>query len=250
MAETPEYENEREVLAGEYALGVLEGAERSAAQRLVLSDRDFGELVRWWEHRLACMAEIARSVEVDPQVWPAIERRIVNPEAQPIVSPALPARAVPGLSGGRLAAALGAVAAAAAAITFIVISPQRVEQLPTEVPIATSETRLIAQLQSEDGSISLAGIVEPQAGTLSLNIAGLAPQSGSAPELWVVPADGVPRSLGEIPDSGTFSRGLSGEERALLVPGSALAVTYEESGTIPNTAPTTDILVVGALSEV
>ena len=243
---TPEME--RDVLAGEYALGLLEGEEAAAARRMVLADRDFAEQVRWWNHRLACMAEAAGSVEADEAVWPAIERRIgtAPDEAAP-----LRRRAAGGLSGAGLLAALGATAAAAAAITLFVASPRTVTVPgPVQTVAATPSEQYVAQLASEDGALTLAGIVDPQAGDLRLNIGGLQPGEGAAPELWVVPAGGAPQSLGRIPESGSFSRTLTQEERGLLVPGASLAVTYEASGSIPNTAPTTDILLLGGLTEV
>ena len=249
-AMTPE--EERNVLAGEFALGLLEGEEQAAAQRLLLADREFAGQVRWWNHRLACMAEVAASVEPDGSVWPAIERRLGDGGVEEFEVPAVPGRAVPGgLSGFGLLAALGGTAAAAAAITLFFVTPQSSQTMPGPIETgAPAEVRLVAQLQSEDGTISLAGLVERQAGVLSLNIAGLEPGEGAAPELWVVPADGIPRSLGQIPASGTFSRELDAQERDFLVEGSALAVTYEEIGTIPHGAPSTDILVLGGLTQV
>ena len=248
--ETITPEMERDVLAGEYALGVLEGEELTTARRLTLADREFAAQVRWWNHRLACMAEAASSVEADEAVWPAIERRIgtIPDDAAP-----LRRRAAGGLSGAGLLAALGATAAAAAAITLFIASPQpRTVTVPgpTQTVAATPSEQYVAQLASEDGALTLAGIVDPEAGDLRLAIGGLQPGEGAAPELWVVPEGGSPQSLGQIPASGSFSRDLTAQERDLLVPGASLAVTYEDSGSIPNTAPTTDILLIGGLSEV
>ena len=250
--ETMSAQDERDVLAGEFALGLLEGEEQGAARRLMLADRDFAAQVRWWNHRLACMAEAAGSVEPDEAVWPAIARRLGDRGVEEFAVPVPPDRAAPGgLSGFGLLAALGGTAAAAAAITLFFVTPQSTQSVPGPVETsAPAEERLVAQLQSEDGTISLAGLVERRAGLLSLSISGLQPGEGSAAELWVVPADGVPRSLGQIPASGAFSRALDEQERAFLVEGSALAVTYEESGTIPHPQPTTEILVLGGLTQV
>lgn len=245
-------DDERDVLAGEMALGLLEGEELAVARRLMLSDREFAERVRWWNHSLACMAERAGSIEPDSSVWTAIERRLGEGGVADFVAPEPAARgSATGLSGMRLLAALGGAAAAAAVFTLFLVSPQLTQPVPG--PAGTqvvSDGRLVAQLQSEDGSITLAGLVEPEAGVLSLNVAGLQPGAGAAPELWAIPADGIPRSLGQIPQSGSFNRELSAEERSIFVEGTALAVTYEESGTIPHPAPTTEILVVGGLTSV
>ena len=240
---------ERDVLAGEYALGVLEGEELSAAQQLMLADRDFAEQVRWWNYRLARMAEEAGSVEPGEDVWPAIARRLRSDDGTPAaLEPDKPRSGR--FSSWNLGAGMAIAAAAAAVVTFIVVTPRGAVEQPAPAPTLAPQQRLVAQLQSADGAISLAGLVEPQAGRISLNIAGLQPASDQAPELWVVPSDGVPRSLGRIPQAGSFSRELTEQERSLLLPGSALAVTYEDSASIPHPAPTTEILALSALSEV
>ncbi len=68
--------------------------------------------------------------------------------------------------------------------------------------------------------------------------------------VWVVPAGGVPQSLGLIPADGNFGRELTEAEAALLVEGALLAVTYEDSASAPHEAPTTTILLAGPLDEV
>ena len=241
-----------EIIAGEYALGVLEGEELATAQRLFLSDRHFAELVDWWRYHLARMAEAAGEYEPSADVWPAIARQLgtqTDGQAAPAELQRPQAR---GLSGWNLGAAMAGVAAIAAVATYTLTRPSGEMPTPVETlaPAPAAGDRLIAQLGSEDGALSLSGLVDAQASRISLAIAGFAPGIGEAPELWVVPAGGAPQSLGRIPESGSFSRTLTQEERGLLVPGASLAVTYEDSGSIPNTAPTTDILLLGGLTEV
>ena len=66
----------------------------------------------------------------------------------------------------------------------------------------------------------------------------------------MVPAGGAPQSLGLIPATGNFERELTQAERAALVDGASLAVTYENATGAPHEAPTTDILVIGGLTSV
>ena len=58
-----------ELLAAEYALGVLSGAERSAAEQRVARDHGFARLVAEWEQRLAPWAAEIADVVPPPQVW-------------------------------------------------------------------------------------------------------------------------------------------------------------------------------------
>ena len=243
-------DEERGVLAGEYALGVLEGEELAAARRLVLSDRGFAELVRWWEDRLAVMAEDAVAQAPSDRVWPAIERRLGLQTADP--APQTMGRAT-GLSGAKLWGALAAAAAAAAAITLLVVNPGARPPAPAPTPQETqlaSATRFVANAQSEDGSIRLAGLVEPDSSSLQVRVEGLAPGEGQAAELWAVPEGGAPRSLGTIPADGIVSLDLAAAQRSALGTGAALAITYEDRASIPNDAPTSDILIVGPLTEI
>jgi len=138
----------------------------------------------------------------------------------------------------------------AAAITVFFATPA-IDPAPSiPAPAQTADRRLVAQAQSEDGAISLATLVEEGAGRVSLSVSGLEPGPGRAPELWVVHSDGAPRSLRQIPEGGSFSRDLTRDERALFVPGASLAITYEDGPSISHEAPSSDILVLGSLSEI
>ena len=48
---------EDELIAAEYALGVLAGTERAAAERRIERDPTFANLVEAWEQRLAPLAD-------------------------------------------------------------------------------------------------------------------------------------------------------------------------------------------------
>lgn len=241
-----------DITAGEYALGVLEGEELAAARQLYLADRAFADRVRWWELMIARSAEAAGEFEPSSDIWPAIERRLPDqtgraPEALQAASPS------PGETRSRwsIGWAMAGAAAAAAVLTAILVQPAGgPPTAPVETAAPVGGDRLIAQLQSEDGALSLAGYVDPQAGQLAINIGGFAPGEGQATELWVVPAGGAPQSLGLIPASGTLQRELTAAERMALVDGASLAVTYEDATSAPHDAPSTDILLIGGLSSV
>lgn len=251
-ADLPETDD-RDLLAGEYALDVLEGEELALARRLFLADRDFAEQVRWWRLRLARMAEAAGEVLPSADVWPAIARRMAEAGDGSGGAPAVTAleHRKKGMSGRGIALAMAGSAAAAAMLTFVIVKPAVTPPVaPVETAAPASGERLIAQLQSEDGALQLAGFVDPQAGEIALSLSGFVPAEGQATELWVVPEGGAPQSLGLVPASGSFSRALTEEERAALIAGAALAVTYENADNAPHAAPTSDILVIGGLTEV
>ena len=234
------------VRAGEYALGVLEGEERSAAQRSMLSDASFADAVAWWERRLGAMGEAAGRMLPSPSVWTGIEARLDADTPADVATMMEPSR---GPSGWNIATAIAGLGAAAAALVLFLSTPETVETLPPDVALAPSE-QFVAQLQDEEAGRRLAGVVDPQNRRLSLSIDGFTAGEGQAPELWVIPEGGAPVSLGSIPQSGNFARDLSAREAELLVAGSTLAVTFEEDTGLPHESPTPPILIAGALDQV
>src|SRR6478752_2588205 len=68
-----------ELLAAEYALGVLSGAERAAAEQRVKRDHGFARLVTEWEQRLAPWAAEIADVAPPPQVWDRIAGALPSP---------------------------------------------------------------------------------------------------------------------------------------------------------------------------
>ena len=234
------------VRAGEYALGVLEGEERSAARRSMLSDASFADAVAWWERRLGAMGEAAGRMLPSPSVWTGIEARLDAEGQTAVATMPEPSR---GPSAWSIATAIAGLGAAAAALILFLSTPKTIETLPPDVALAPSE-QFVAQLQDEEAGRRLAGVVDPQNRRLSLSIDGFTAGEGQAPELWVIPEGGAPVSLGSIPQSGSFARDLSAREAELLVAGSTLAVTFEEDTGVPHEAPTPPILIAGALDRV
>ena len=61
-----------ELLAAEYALGVLAGPDRATAERRMARDRGFAALVAAWEQRLAPWAAEMTEVAPPPDLWDRI----------------------------------------------------------------------------------------------------------------------------------------------------------------------------------
>ena len=235
------------IRAGEYALGVLEGAEMAQASRALLSNSDFADAVAWWEWRLGAMAEAAGQFAPSQSVWRGIEARLdaVSDNRMP-TNLSEPPRPVSKWSIAAFTAGL-AMAAASVAIFFSVPQQQRTGS-PTVAP--TSQGQLIAQLQDQETGRRLAGVIDKSSGRLALSITGLEADAGKTPELWVIPAGGAPVSLGAIPQDGKFEREISSSERGLLQSGATLAVTFEDDTGVRHDAPTMPILLVGTLDQV
>ena len=71
---------------------------------------------------------------------------------------------------------------------------------------------------------------------------------GRAPELWVVPADGRPRSLGIIAASDARTMIVASGHRPLLARGVTLAVSLEPVGGSPTGQPTGPVVMTGTMT--
>ncbi|MDG6078052.1 hypothetical protein E3U23_02425 [Erythrobacter litoralis] len=250
MADDLPSESDRFVLAGEYVLGVLEGEELSQARRMQLADRDFAQAVEWWEWRLGTIGEAAGTIEPSEGVWPAIAARLGDRDVS-----ASPTEIAPRATGPSRASLITFAAGAALSIAGLVLFLSAPEPAPIPQPTASESPALpsgllIAQFQNEESGRRLAGIVDPQARRIRLDIAGLEAETGRTAELWVIPEGGTPVSLGFLPGSGRIERGVSAEEAQLLGQNATLAVTFEEDGGIRHEAPTLPIVLSGSVSSV
>jgi anti-sigma-K factor RskA len=65
--------DDRDLIAGEYVLGVLDAAEMAHAEELLASDRSFSQEVRFWRERLAPLDATAAPLAARPALWQRIE---------------------------------------------------------------------------------------------------------------------------------------------------------------------------------
>ena len=225
---------ERDAMAAELALGVLEGEERAMAQRLCLSDPTFAAAVEGWRLQLGVLHEMSADVPPPTGIWPAIEARLGAAENIETISKLSFWR--------RSAVASGAVAAALAVALLLPGTPD------VRTVVLQPDQSAIAQLSGEAGAI-LAVSYTPQAGRLQIRSVDL-PVSDLSPELWLIPADGVPRSLGLIGAKGTTLIEVPLALRAHLTDGAVLAVSLERAETAPHKAPTSTPIAVGKISTI
>ncbi len=107
---------------------------------------------------------------------------------------------------------------------------------------------IIAQLTGTDGTL-LAANIDPQGQYLDIRAIAL-PDTRLTPELWVIPGDGVPRSLGLIARSGTTQVRLPVNLRPLVNDGAVLAVSLELAEGAPHAAPSSTPIATGNISAI
>lgn len=237
---------ERTALAGELALGVLDGEERAEALRLVVADRGFaGEVERW---RAAFAPWFARWPEAAPD--PALEERVMA--ALPV---ALAADGHAGAARGAVrlwrAVAGAATAVAAALLAGLLLQPERAAPPRPVPPVAQAPAPepLLAVLTPTERGEPIAALIDRSTGEIRLAAAPDIP-AGRAAELWTIAADGVPRSLGVLGSGATPRLAVRPEARARLVTGVTLAMSIELPGGSQTGSPTGPVIGTGALRPV
>lgn len=224
-------------LAAEYVLGTLRGPARRRFDALLPAHPALRAAVARWQDALVPLATTVKPVAPSPRVWRGIESRLFAERQaahQALALPkqrwwesVLPWRAATGF------------ATAAALVLGVALTMPQPAQPPVLVVLAPSDAagaalqnaRFVASV-SADGR----GLVLRPIEALSLD-----PQR--ALELWAVPGQGAPRSLGVVAGDGA-TKVIRTE---LLRNTAAFAISVEPAGGSPTGAPTGPIISVGKL---
>jgi anti-sigma-K factor RskA len=225
-------------LAAEYVLGTLRGPARRRFDALLPAHPALRAAVTRWQDALVPLAASVRPVEPSARVWQGIEARLFADrraaDGQPALSPGhwwqrvLPWRAATGLATAA-ALALGV----ALTLPKPVQPPLVVVLAPADAAVAgaLSKARFVASVSADGRGL----VLKP------IDAVALDPQRTL--ELWAVPGQGAPRSLGVV-----AAQGATTVIRAeLLRNTAAFAVSVEPAGGSPTGAPTGPIISVGRL---
>jgi anti-sigma-K factor RskA len=216
-----------DLLAAEYALGVLAGTERAAAEQRVAREPAFAGLVTDWEQRLAPWAAEIAEVAPPPQLWDRI-------------AGALPAQTQAGglwqsIAFWRgLSFAAGALAAACLA-ALIYLGP------------FTRQQPLVAAIEG-GGHRHFVATIDTRRGTVAVVPAAFSADATRVPELWLVPPDGKPRAVGLLRADQTMTLTLPPELAALAKDDAVLAVSLEPPGGSTTGLPTGPVIATGKLT--
>ena len=241
-----------DILAGEYVLGVLDAAQRSEAEQRIATDPGFARLVSQWENRLAPMLDALGSEAVPAHVWPRIRTAL----GWPAVGASAP-RAWQRTGFWQGMTALAAVVALVAVFSRGQLEPVApvappVAVTPTPPPTRSEPeqaTKPVTPLVHDDGTPGwLASVDKAQGKVLMVPVPAAADAAGRAPELWLIPAGGTPRSLGLVSINRAHTVTVPDALRDALVNGSVLAITLEPSSGAPQGIPTGPIIAKGDIA--
>lgn len=219
--------SEDELTAAEYALGVLSGAERTAAELRLAREPAFARLVSAWEERLAPLVAEIDEVSPPPQAWDRIAAALPSqPEARSGLWSSLAF-----WRGFGLASAL----AAACLALFIYLGA------------ANHGEPLVAAIDG-GGHHHFVATVDARRTTIAVMPAAFAGDvNGRVPELWLIPADGKPRALGLLQADHAVTLAMPAALSPLATPNAVLAVSLEPPGGSPTGQPTGSVIASGKL---
>ena len=216
-----------DILAAEFALGLLDDAESAAVQARARTDAVLSLRIAWWRDQLApLVSEVA--TPAPSGMWKRIEAQLPGNDNSAT------------LMQRWRAAAVAAMSIAAALLVFIAMQPAVV---PVAVPSAPEP--MMAALSGEKGVV-VAVSYDAASGRLVVAPTTLDPGTGDA-ELWVIPEGGKPVSLGIVDAKLVEPHQVPVNNRRFLQPGATFAITQEVKGGSPTGQPAGPIIAAGII---
>jgi anti-sigma-K factor RskA len=219
----------REKLAAEYVLGTLKGGARRRFEGYMHNDAALRRTVAEWQDRLTPLSEFTPEQTPRAEVWRGIERRLN-------LRPAAPPWQFWRNDSLNFWRGLGVVSSAMAVLLVVVLTTRTLE---------APRIDYVATLTDDKAQTALLLTADRRHQALNVRLVGNAPvASDKTLQLWVVPKQGHPRSLGILADRGEVKLALTDSATSGDV--MLLAVSLEPKGGSPDpNGPTGPILYKG-----
>ena len=234
---------EREALAGEYVLGLLEGADLTIFERLLDSDSDLTASVERWRAHFAAIDATAPMIPPSPGLWPRIEAGIASilPAAERGRGKALKAGNTLADWWNSLFVWRGAALAGALAALLLAIglngALDRAKRQPVMVAVLLTEASVAAAVVNTfaDGRVEM------------VPLQNIAVPPGKALEIWTLWDRSVgPRSVGLIDRARTTPLRL---DQLPLGKDQLFEITIENATGSPTGRPTGPIVAKGTTAQ-
>ncbi len=249
-------DDDADLTAAEYALGVLDAGALRAARRRLRTDAVFAQDVSAWEAYFQPWIESIAAVEAPASAWPRIQASLGWTEtsrAKP-ASVSAPTASPVGFWRGLAFGGFALAAVAAVGLMFALQRPPEQVQLPAPPAIVTTQVvapDMVASIAGDDGRAVLTASIDSKSGAMTLSpVEGMEMPTGRAAELWLIPAGGAPQSLGVIDPARAGAMTIPETMRAGLSGEALLAVSLEPMGGSPTGQPTGPVVAKGAMHAV
>ena len=227
-------------LAAEYVSGVMRGPARRRFAKLLPAHPALRHAVHEWQARLMPLTAEVEPQKPSAEVWQRIEAKIHGTSAAAAAAPELRAGWWRQLAFWRGFSAVGALATLTLAL--MLASPG-----PVQPPIVVVLSAAAPAPGSPAGAVVPASFVASISGDgramVTRPLVNVSMEANRSLELWSLPPEGAPRSLGVIAaDKATVV------QRGKVLEGTAaFAVTLEGAGGSPDGKPHGPVLYVGKL---
>jgi anti-sigma-K factor RskA len=222
-------EDDDNVLAAEYALGVMRGAERNAFAARIAAEPALAAKLREWDEHFVQFADGIGPVAPPSALQANLQTRLFGK-----------AEAAPSFWNSLTLWRGLAFASFAALLALSTYNAQ----MTVEPPAGAA---LVAQVAGEANAVTLAAYYDEAKGELRLNRVAGDPASGRSFELWLIAGQDAPVSLGVLPADNTTRVVVPDALRAKFKDG-VLAISDEPLGGSTTGAPTGAVLATGKLT--
>jgi anti-sigma-K factor RskA len=229
-------QNLRELLAGEYVLGLLSQAARGRFERLSVEDARLRAEVVAWEEKFCAWNLLLKPLMPPTSVWHKLQAQL-KLEARAKQKPA---------SGFSLKGFWSGAAVLATA--FVLVVGVFIGRSLVTAPPAAAPAGYLAVMSTPKGQPLWLITVHPQNRRVDMKaLADNTPPPGKSYELWMLPGTGKPISLGLMNSTGSAHETLSPELLAALSKAKGLAISIEPAGGSPTGQPTGPVVYTGAI---
>ncbi|KPN07870.1 anti-sigma factor [Xanthomonas arboricola] len=262
----------RDVLAGEYVLGLLSADQRLAAEQRVATDGQFAQAVTQWQEHLAPLLDEIAAVTPPGQVWARIRQTLgfdtplhavtSAPSATPPSGTPKPA-VWNSVRFWRWASAAGLATAAVCVLALLNLRtpPAAVQpppgtgpvvQTPVTPPATTTAPAtgiaMTSTLATEDGRPGYVALMDADKHTITVTPLDRTATADKVPELWLITPDGKAHSMGTFDDQRARRAQIPDQLMPMLSNEAILAVTLEPPGGAPGGIATGTVVAKGGIS--
>ncbi|KFA08587.1 anti-sigma factor [Xanthomonas vasicola] len=259
----------RDVLAGEYVLGLLSAEERLAAEQRVATDGQFAQAVLQWQELLAPLLEEIAAETPPEQVWARVRQTLgfdtplrAVPSAAPVSTNAPAAPLWNNVRFWRWASVGGLATAAVCVLALLNLRtpPAPVQPPPTgevvQTPVTPPATNppvatgiaMTSTLATEDGRPGYVALMDADKHTITVTPLDRTATVGKVPELWLITPDGKAHSMGTFDDQRARRAQIPDQLMPMLSNEALLAVTLEPPGGAPGGVATGTVVAKGGIS--